>query len=68
MQEYGFSLTSILPYKGRIIVSENPYSSIFNAVQIINFDGYVNEIKTEHNLKWPYLPDDPYSIKSELDF
>ena len=22
-----------------------------------NFDGYANENKTEHNLKWPYIPD-----------
>ena len=29
---------------------------------MINFDDYANENKTEHNLKWPYIPDDPYRI------
>ena len=29
---------------------------------MINFDGYTNESKTEHNLEWPYIPDHPYSI------
>ena len=29
---------------------------------MINFDDYVNENKTEHNLKWPYVPDHPYRI------
>ena len=29
---------------------------------MINFDNYTNEIKTEHNLKWPYIPDHPYRI------
>ena len=24
---------------------------------MINFDDYTNENKTEHNLKWPYVPD-----------
>ena len=27
---------------------------------MINFDDYVNENKTEHNKKWPYIPDNPY--------
>ena len=27
-----------------------------------NFDDYTNENKTEHNLKWPYIPDHPYRI------
>ena len=27
-----------------------------------NFDGYTNENKTEHNSKWPYIPDYPYRI------
>ena len=27
-----------------------------------NFDDYVNENKAEHNLKWPYIPDQPYKI------
>ena len=26
---------------------------------MINFDEYTNENKTEHNSKWPYLPDYP---------
>ena len=29
---------------------------------MINFDGYTNENKTEHNLKWQYIPDHPYRI------
>ena len=29
---------------------------------MINFDDYANENKTEHNLKWPYIPDYPYRI------
>ena len=29
---------------------------------MINFDNYTNENKTEHNPKWPYIPDHPYRI------
>ena len=29
---------------------------------MINFDGYANENKTEHNLKWPYILDHSYRI------
>ena len=29
---------------------------------MINFDDYPNENETEHNLKWPYIPDHPYII------
>ena len=29
---------------------------------MINFDNYTNENKTEHNLKWQYIPDHPYRI------
>ena len=29
---------------------------------MINFDSYTNKNKTEHNLKWPYVPDRPYRI------
>ena len=29
---------------------------------MINFDNYTNVNKTEHNLKWPYIPDHPYRI------
>ena len=29
---------------------------------MISFDNYTNENKTEHNLKWPYIPDHPYRI------
>ena len=29
---------------------------------MIKFDNYTNESKTEHNLKWPYVPDHPYRI------
>ena len=27
---------------------------------MMNFDNYTNKNKTEHNPKWPYLPDHPY--------
>ena len=27
---------------------------------MINFDDYINENKSEHNLKRPYIPDHPY--------
>ena len=29
---------------------------------MVNFDDYANENKTEHNLKWPYIADDPCRI------
>ena len=29
---------------------------------MINFDDYVNENRTEHNRKWPYMLDHPYRI------
>ena len=29
---------------------------------MINFDDYANENETEHNQKWPYIPDHPYRI------
>ena len=29
---------------------------------MINFDDYTNENKTEHNLKWRYIPDHPYRV------
>ena len=29
---------------------------------MIHFDEYTNEKKTEHNLKWSYIPDHPYKI------
>ena len=29
---------------------------------MINFDDYTNENKTEHNPRWPYIPDYPYRI------
>ena len=29
---------------------------------MINFDDYTNENKSEHNLKWPHIPDHPYRI------
>ena len=29
---------------------------------MINFDDYANENKTEHNSKWPYIPDNPYRM------
>ena len=29
---------------------------------MINFGDYTNENKSEHNLKWLYIPDHPYKI------
>ena len=29
---------------------------------MINFDNYTNENRSEHNLKWPYIPDHLYRI------
>ena len=29
---------------------------------MIHFDNYTYENKTEHNLKWPYIPDHSYRI------
>ena len=29
---------------------------------MINFDDYTNENKTQHNPKWPYIPDHPCRI------
>ena len=29
---------------------------------MINFDDYANENKTQHKLKWPYIPDHPHKI------
>ena len=29
---------------------------------MIDFDDYPNENKTEHNLKWQYIPDHPFRI------
>ena len=29
---------------------------------MINFDYYTNENKTEHDPKWPYIPDHPHRI------
>ena len=29
---------------------------------MINNDDYANENKTKHNLKWPYIPDNPHRI------
>ena len=29
---------------------------------MINFAEYTNENIIEHNLKWPYIPDNPYRI------
>ena len=29
---------------------------------MINFDNYTNENKTQHNSKWPYIPDHIYKI------
>ena len=29
---------------------------------MINCDNYVHENKAEHNGKWPYIPDHPYTV------
>ena len=31
-------------------------------IKMINFDGYADENKTEHNKNWTYIPDNPYRI------
>ena len=31
-------------------------------IEMINFDDYTNENKTEHNPKWSYIPDHPHRI------
>ena len=33
---------------------------------MINFDDYTNENKTEHNSKWPHIPDHPYRLVIEV--
>ena len=33
---------------------------------MINFDDYTNENIIEHNSKWPYIPDHPYTISRTL--
>ena len=35
---------------------------ILKKLAVINFDDYNNENKTEHNLNWPYIPDNVYRI------
>ena len=35
---------------------------MLSEMEMTNFDNYTNEIKTHHNLKWPYIPDHPYRI------
>ena len=37
-------------------------SEMLSKIHMINFDDYANKNKTEHNLKWPYIPDHPYRI------
>ena len=37
-------------------------SEMLSEMEMTNFDHYTNEIKTQHNLKWPYIPDHPYRI------
>ena len=42
-------------------------NEMLSKIQTINFDDYMNEnsgvaLKTQHNLKWPYIPDHPYRI------
>ena len=29
---------------------------------MIDFDDYINEDKTEHNQRWPYIPDHSYRL------
>ena len=29
---------------------------------MVNFDDFADENKTQHNLKWPYIPHYPYRI------
>ena len=48
-------------WKGMWKLSEKNAQINFN-VQMINFDNYVSEKKTEHNPNWPHTPDKPYII------
>ena len=47
-----------------ILKSQQRFKSDYHNVwiQMINFDDYAKENKTEHNLKWPYILDHPYRI------
>ena len=37
--------------------------SCFHDIQnMINFDDYTNQNKTERNSNWPYIPDHPYRV------
>ena len=47
-----------------ILKSQQRFKSDYHNVwiQMINFDDYANENKTEHNLIWPYILDHPYRI------
>ena len=38
------------------------YSVKKSKYKMIKFYNYTNENKTEHNLKWPYIPNHPYRI------
>ena len=50
---------------GRYDVYTEEFNKIENTAikqskyKMINFDNYTNGNKTEHNLKWPYIPDHP---------
>ena len=37
-------------------------SEMSTKMQMINFDDHANENKTQHNLKWPHIPDHSYRI------
>ena len=37
-------------------------SEMLSKIEIINFDDYAHENKTQHNLEWPYIPDHLYRI------
>ena len=37
-------------------------SEMLSKINMISFYYYANENKTEHNIKWQYVPDHPYRI------
>ena len=72
MREYGFSLTRILPSKGRIVdsvflygrirVSENPYSRIFYAVE----NKIMNKKLTDIQIKFDKRASDNEMLQSKI--
>ena len=41
---------------------EVKYNNIRRQKKMTSFHDYTNEYKTEHNSRWPHIPDHPYKI------